>query len=247
MKHKNILDIPVSTKSKVDILEDIKKYLLSPKGFFHVVSLNPENIISAQNDNEFKLVITTAQITIVDGVGVVLAGRLLSIPLGERVTGVDLMEELINVADRMRLTVMLIGADENLADELAKCYQSVYGQVTFIGLQGIKNIKNPTSDEERKIFSIVTARRPHILFVAFGSPEQEKWIYRNRASLQGVVCMGVGGAFDYLSGKITRPPKILRTIGLEWLWRLLRQPWRWRRQLRLIQFIWLVLKQWLHS
>lgn len=243
MIEKSILGIPIKAKSKEYILEDIKKYILSPKGFLHVVSLNPENLVIAREDVEFKEIITTAQIQIIDGVGVVLAGQLLGVHLDDRVTGVELMEELIKMANQMRLTVMLIGAAENLANDLSKCYQSLYGHATFIGLQGVKNIKNPTSDEEREIFSIVATRRPHLLFAAFGSPDQEKWIYRNRPSLQGVVCVGVGGAFDYLGGKISRPPKFVRTIGFEWLWRLIRQPWRWRRQLRLIQFMWLVMKQ----
>ncbi|MGB3020405.1 MAG: WecB/TagA/CpsF family glycosyltransferase, partial [Microgenomates group bacterium] len=83
----------------------------------------------------------------------------------------------------------------------------------------------------------------HLIFVAFGSPYQEKWIYENRASLQGITCIGVGGAFDFLSGRVARAPKLIQSIGLEWLYRLMRQPWRWRRQLQLPVFIYLVLKQ----
>ncbi len=81
------------------------------------------------------------------------------------------------------------------------------------------------------------------MFVAFGSPEQEKWIYQNRASLQGVTCIGVGGAFDFIGGRVGRAPRLIQKIGLEWLFRLVKQPWRWKRQLRLVEFVWLVLKE----
>lgn len=240
---KKLLGVTVKGDSKNEVLEKIKKYISDPRGFFHIVSLNPENLILARKDEEFKKVIETAEIQIVDGVGVATAFRMLGIGVGERVTGVDLMEMLVDWAAKGSSTTMLIGGPDNLALELSVCYNRNYGQSSFIGLQGIRNIESPTQEEEREIFSIVTARRPRFVFVAFGSPAQEKWLYRNRASFQGVVCMGVGGAFDYLSGKVGRAPVAARRVGLEWLYRLVNQPWRWRRQLRLLKFIWLVAKQ----
>ena len=142
-----------------------------------------------------------------------------------------------------RLRVVLIGGKDKLAESLADCYSHKYPHTTYIGLKGIENIKNPKKSEEDGIFSIITDIKPHLLFVSFGSPYQEKWIWNNRKRLKGIVCMGVGGAFDYLSGVVKRPPFILRKIGLEWFYRLIIQPWRWKRQLRLISFMWLVLKQ----
>jgi N-acetylglucosaminyldiphosphoundecaprenol N-acetyl-beta-D-mannosaminyltransferase len=89
----------------------------------------------------------------------------------------------------------------------------------------------------------VAATKPNLIFAAFGSPFQEKWFYQNRARLQGICCVGVGGAFDFLSGNIQRAPIWIRKIGLEWLYRLIREPWRWRRQLRLLVFLKEVLKE----
>lgn len=238
-----ILGIPVCSERKKDTLEHIKKYMSVPAGFFNIVSLNPENLIISRADPEFKEIVETAQVKIVDGVGVVIAGKILGVEVGDRVTGVGLMEELIDMAGKDSLPVMLIGAKDNLAFQLAECYNGKYGQKNFFGTQGIKNIKSPKKEEEEATFSIVARMKPRLLFVAFGSPYQEKWLWRNRALLQGIVCMGVGGAFDYLAGEVRRPSNAVRAMGLEWLFRLLQQPWRWKRQLRLLQFMWLVIRQ----
>lgn len=243
MPQNTILDITPQTYAKRDILENIKKYISAPKGFYHIVSLNPENLVIAHDDPEFKEIVETAQIKLVDGVGIVVAGKTLGVPVGERVTGVQLMESLLPIANEGSLTVMLIGGKGNLAIQLAKCYIDTYVRAKFIGTKGIENIQDPKKDEEKEILAIVARTRPHLVFVALGSPFQEKWIWRNRASLQGAVCVGVGGAFDYFGGKVKRPPLLVRGMGFEWLFRLLCQPWRWKRQLRLIKFIWLVLAQ----
>jgi len=241
MRENKLLGIPIPQQTKNNILEQIKKYTDNPTGFFHIVSLNPENLVIAQDNQEFKKVIETAQIKIIDGVGVVIAARIHRKQIGERLPGIELMKELIQLASHGRLRVLLIGGKPNLAVRLAHCYQQTYPQAKFLGHYGIKNIKNPKEIEEKTIFSIVTEFEPHIVLAAFGSPEQELWLYRHRSLFKDCLCMGVGGAFDYLSGEIIRAPKFILKIGLEWFYRLIRQPWRWRRQMRLIKFIWLVL------
>ncbi len=243
MADNKILNITIPYNRKSDILYKIRKYILKPKGFFHVVSLNPENMVLTRENPYFKRVIETAQVKLVDGVGIVLAARWLGIPIGQRMTGVELMEELIKMADKLRLRVLLIGARSNLALTLADCYNQKYARASFKGLYGIKDIKNPRPNEEKAIFSIVRRYKPHVLFVSFGSPDQELWLARHKKKFSGVVAIGVGGAFDYLSGQVTRPPTLMRKVGLEWLFRLINQPWRWKRQLRLIKFIQLVLAE----
>ncbi len=242
-----LFGISIKRQSKKNILEEIKKYLSSPKGFFHVVSLNPENVVVSYYNDVFKDVLETAQIKIIDGSGIVLAAQILGVPIGERLTGVELMEGLLGEANRGRLRVLFLGGKPNLANDLANCYSQLQPEAKFLGIEGIKNIERPQKDEEEKIFSIVADYKPHLLFASFGSPSQELWLARHSNKLEGIVCMGVGGAFDYLAGSIVRAPGILRKIGLEWLFRLIMQPWRWRRQLRLITFAWLVLKEKLKS
>lgn len=242
-REKKLLGIPLPESSQHEVLEQIEKYMSDSQAFIHVVSLNPENIIITYEDKEFKKIVLSAQISIIDGAGIVVASQILGIPSGDRFTGVDLMEKLMKMAYENSLSVGLIGAQGNLAHEIAKCYNQIHGQNLAFGTEGFSDIQNPTEEEKEALFSIVAVRRPRLLFVAFGSPWQEKWIYENRASLQGVICVGVGGAFDYIGGRVKRPHSAVRTLGLEWFYRLITQPWRWRRQLRLVKFGWLVFQQ----
>ena len=243
MRSNKILGITILPESKSSILEKILLYIEKPTGFFHIVSLNPENLVVTTENELFKRVIETAQIKIIDGIGIVLAGRLLNIEVGERVTGVGLMEDILKMASDRRLRVLMIGGKENLALGLAECYRERYPEAKFLGTIGIKDIKNPTIGEERKIFSIVAAYKPHLILVAFGSPSQELWLYKNRKRLNNAICMGGGGAFDFIGQKVTRAPVFIQKIGLEWLYRLISQPWRWRRQIRLIKFMRLIIRQ----
>lgn len=236
MNENKILGVTVISQTKSDILEKIIKYIKSPKKLLHIVCLNPENMVIAKENKNFKKVLETAQIKLIDGIGVVIAGRIKNIRL-ERLTGVDLMEELIKLASIMRLRVLFIGGKPNLALNLVDCYSKKFSKAKFFGTEGIKDIKNPRKSEEEAIFSIVRVHKPHLIFVAFGSPDQELWIDRHFNKFDGAVVMGVGGAFDYLSGKVKRANNLIRMLGFEWLFRLIIQPWRWRRQLRLLKFI----------
>ncbi len=242
-----LLGIEVKPYTKVGVLEQIKKYIAHPSGFFHIVSLNPENLVVAQQNPEFNKVVQTSKIKIIDGVGVAIAAKLLGIQVGERFTGVELMEELIKLASVLSLRVLLIGGRTNLAVSLSNCYSQRYPQAKFLGLEGISNIKKPLSSEGKTIFSIVSDYKPQIILAAFGSPDQELWFYRHRQRFNGVICMGVGQGFDIYGGVVNRSPEWVRKIGMEWLYRLVMQRWRWRRQLRLVKFCWLVFLQKFHN
>ncbi len=137
---------------------------------------------------------------------------------------------------------MLIGGKGNVAERLADCYRGDKPASFLQGFAGISDIASPNPQQERELLSIVADVKPHIIFFAFGSPYQEKWIHAHRAQLKGIVCAGVGGAFDFLAGDVRRAPRFIRFLGLEWLFRLVRQPWRWQRQLRLISYILYILR-----
>lgn len=244
MKVQNrLFGVEVEDRSEDQVLEKIKKYRTKRDGFCHIVSLNPENMVLTVEHKLFKKVVKSAQIRIVDGFGVVLAGQILGISIEHRLQGVDLMEKLLKRASEQRMEVMLIGGRGNLAEKAADCYRSRYPEAKVRGLKGIENIKRVKKAEEQRTFSIVARRKPRFVFVSFGSPYQELWLWKNRNKFKGAVCMGVGGAFEFLSGSVPRAPRFIRKLGLEWLFRLIIQPWRWRRQLRLIKFVFLVFKQ----
>lgn len=242
---KTLLGITIDKDSKQKVLEKIIKYWEKPNGFFHIVSLNPENIVIAQNDLEYKSVLNDSNIRLNDGIGVVIASQLLNVDAGSRLTGVDLMKELVEMAGKRRFHVLLIGGEAKLAETIAKCYQQNYPQAKFIGIQGIKNISSVYEKENKEIFSIVADLKPSLVLVAFGSPFQEKWLWQNKKQLGCCVAMGVGQGFDVLGGVVKRSPVWIQKVGMEWLYRLITQPWRWRRQMRLIQFIFFLIKDFL--
>lgn len=242
MTNNSLLEIPIVPISKGDTLEKIIKYIHQPAEFFHIVSLNPEIVVLASKDSNFRKVLQEAQISIVDGMGVSMACLFLGIPKGERVVGVDLMQDLLKLAHDSRLRVMLIGGNAKIAETVADCQKELFPGINIMALQGISSIASPTKGEEKHILSIVADYKPHMIFASFGSPYQELWLYKHKDRLDNIICMGVGGAFDFLSGSVPRAPRIIRKMGFEWLFRLIVQPWRIKRQFRLIEFIWIVVK-----
>lgn len=158
----------------------------------------------------------------------------------ERIAGVDVMVALCKLAAKKNWRVFLLGAKEAAALTTHKL-QLMCPKLRLAFDGGAGEITNETSSERKRVINKINDFRPHLLFVAYGAPYQELWIAKNLPLLRTKIAMGVGGAFDYLAGKVLRAPKWLQNLGLEWFYRLLREPWRWRRQLALLKFIWLVL------
>ncbi len=256
---------------------------LNKKPFF-IVTPNPEQIVQAQEDSEFRQILNSADLAIADGWGVVIAGRLLNkfqIPRYKkpacaeataggqtncklqatntklpRVSGIELMEKLIKLAAEKGWKVMLVGGIRDVATKVANKFQETNSKrqtnsklqnpkFRIIGLEGIKNIKNPDDGEEKRLLEEIEEFKPDLLFVGFGAPYQEKWARRQLRSLGGQVkvVMVVGGAIDQIANPSLRPPKWMDQVGLGWWYRLARQPWRMGRQLRLVRFGWLVIRQ----
>jgi len=224
------------------IIERIEKY---KKTF--IVTPNPEFIVFAQKHSWFKKILNQADFAIPDGVGLIWAGKILGQPIKERISGTDLMEKLCREATKRSLSIYLIGGKPGVAKKalrvLKKRYPGLKGWAETgpqISLDTSEVVLMDTSVSEVKQ---INQKKPDLLFVAFGMGKQEKFIYDNWDRLNVKLAMGVGGAFDYLSSQVPRAPNWVRKAGLEWLFRLIHQPWRWRRQLTLLEFIWLVFKE----
>ena len=244
-KRISLFQVPVDPLTHEEVLEKIKIYVSGPHTYVHIVSVNPENVVIAQKNPAFLAVCQSADLALTDGIGIVLGARILGFSIPERIPGSLLLPRLLDLAGRMSLRVVLIGSQTNLADKIARCYSHSYPEATFIGLEGYKNKLSPTPEEEKHIEHIVCSTRPHFVFVAFGSPYQELWIDAHKNLLRESICMGVGGGFDYLSGASQKPPYIVHAHGFEWLYRLIREPWRIRRQLfRLPIFIGMIFREW---
>jgi len=202
-----------------------------------VVTVNPEFIMAAQLDAAFHVTLEEADLAVPDGAGLLWASRRLRQPLRERVAGADLVPQVAALSAREGYRLYLLGAAPGVAERTARALASDHPRVKIVGTYA----GSPAPDEEEAIVARVRAAAPDILFVAYGAPKQDLWIRRNLARLAVPVCIGVGGAFDFIAGVTRRAPMWMRNAGLEWLHRLVYEPWRWRRMLALPRFAWAVL------
>jgi len=203
-----------------------------------VVTVNPEYVVTAQKDAAFARVLHQADLAVPDGFGLLLASRWLGNPLRSRVTGVELTWRLASLAATQGYRLFLLGAAPGVAELAAKRLTEAYPSLEIAGTYA----GSPHIAEEEAIVTRVRAAQAQILLVAYGAPAQDKWIARNKHRLGVRVAMGVGGVFDYLAGVVPWAPPLVRRLGLEWLYRLIHQPWRWRRIWNAVPyFTWLVL------
>ncbi len=235
--HLYILGVRVDDVDQTAALQIMAGYIES--GVAHqVVTINPEFIIAAQQDEEFKAILNGAALALPDGVGILWAARFLGRPLKGRAPGVDTTQGIAALAAQRGYRLFLLGAAPGVAERTAARLIADHPALTVVGTHA----GSPSIEEEDEIVALIQAARPHVLFVAYGAPHQDRWIHRNLPRLEVPVAMGVGGAFDFISGVAQRAPRWMRNLGLEWCHRLLRQPWRWRRMLALPRFIWLIVR-----
>lgn len=205
-----------------------------------ICTVNPEFLMEAQQDPGFAAMLRQADLRVPDGVGVLWAARLLGAPLTERVTGSDGIYRICEAAAQNGWRVFFLGAAPGVAQHTAAILSARSPGLIVAGVFS----GSPHDDDWPAISQMLGASSPHILFVAFGHPRQDFWIARHRHELPCVVALGVGGAFDFVAGVTKRAPRWVQRLGLEWLHRLMRQPWRWRRMVKLPLFVWLVVRQW---
>lgn len=198
----------------------------------HIVTLNPELVMRARRDAGLARVMHAARLVTADGAGVVWALRLAGQPIPERVTGVDLALALVERAAARGLPVFLLGAAPGVAEATAEALTRRWPALRIAGCWG----GTPRPGDDAEAIQRIRASGARLALVAYGAPAQEMWIARNLPALPGVAALGVGGAFDMLAGRLPRAPRWMRAAGLEWLFRLAREPWRWRRMLALPRF-----------
>ncbi len=212
---------------------------IQQRGPHQIATANPEFVMAAQRDPGFRRVLAAADLCVADGVGLLWAARRLGATLPERVTGSDLTPLLAQEASRRGWRLYLLGAAPGVAEQTARLLEAQNPGLRIAGVYA----GSPAEAEASAIVQRVAAARPDVLLVAYGAPAQDLWIARHGAALGVPVMMGVGGAFDHLVGVQRRAPAWVQRVHLEWLFRLVTQPWRWRRQLALPRFVWAVLRQ----
>lgn len=231
LRNTRLFGVKITTDSEEEILEYIFENIKKDRGKLFITTPNPEIVMYAVNHPDFKKILNEAQIALPDGVGVSIALRLKGKGNISRITGTDLLQKLCLKVAKSPYSVGFFGGYGSIALSTAKCLQKKYS--------GLKVSYAQDHWDKAKI----EGGKIDILFVAMGFPLQEKWIHENLDKIPVRVAIGVGGAFDFISGKIPRAPEFLRRLGLEWLFRLIIQPWRIKRQLALISFSLMTLKE----
>ncbi|GAC1457277.1 MAG: hypothetical protein NVSMB8_04800 [Candidatus Limnocylindrales bacterium] len=236
----DILGVLFDRVALLGATEEIARRLAAGRRTF-VITANPEFIMLCRRDREVAAIAAAADLVIPDGTGALIASRLLGDPLPGRAPGRLLVERLAAVARERDLSLYLLGAASGVADRAAAALVARHPGLRIAGT-------HDGDAESDASVAAVAAARPDLLFVAFGMPKQERWIARHLSALPSVkVAVGIGGSLDYLAGAAKPPPGIIHTVGLEWLWRLVRDPRRWRRQRVLPVFVLLVLLERLRS
>jgi N-acetylglucosaminyldiphosphoundecaprenol N-acetyl-beta-D-mannosaminyltransferase len=234
-----ILGVAIDNLTEGEALARIEA-LIAAGGPHHVVTVNPEFVMEAQANPTFRSVLARADIATADGFGLLLAARYLGTPLRGRVTGVELTLRLAELSAARGYRIFLLGAAPRVAEATATALQARYPGLIVVGAFA----GSPQPRHEPFLRQIIAASRPQILLVAYGHPQQDLWIARNQPTLQVPLAIGVGGTFDYLSGRVPRAPALIRRSGLEWAYRLARQPGRWRRIINAVpRFAWRVISQ----
>lgn len=227
-----ILDVPVHRVTMDETLRSVQHFMEEPR-LHQIVTVNPEFVMTAQRDPAFLRILQEADLCPPDGVGLLYAARWYGRPLPERVPGSELVYHLAGLAARQGWRLFLLGAGPGVAEEAAAILQDNYPGLAIAGAYA----GSPAPAENEAIVRRINDSRADVLYVAYGAPRQDKWIARNRKALKTVrVALGVGGALDFITGRAVRAPRWVQRLGLEWLHRLLREPWRWRRMLAIPHF-----------
>jgi N-acetylglucosaminyldiphosphoundecaprenol N-acetyl-beta-D-mannosaminyltransferase len=234
-----VLGIRVDDVTMSEALARVDEFMQEPR-VHQIVTVNPEFVVSAQDDQNFRRALAESDLNLPDGANLLRAAKAQGTPLRERVAGTDFVWYLCGLAATMGWKVFLLGGRNGVGGVAAARLQARYRKLKIVGMyEG-----SPAVEEEPEIVRRINESGAEVLFVAYGAPAQDIWIYQHRGVLSSVrVAIGIGGAFDFIAKKVRRAPKWMQDIGLEWLFRLSMQPWRAKRQMSLVTFTMMMLRQ----
>ncbi len=239
-----------ATQKAIDFAKDKKQH--------YITTPNPEILLEAQKNNKFHKVLNKSDLNVPDGIGILWAAKYLDITknthskfiklikwffslatipfypkyirtvLKERVTGVDLTQEICKESANSSMKIFLLGSAEGVAEKTAKILKKKYPGTRIVGTYA----GTPKIEDEKTIIKMINDKKPRILFVAYGAPKQEMWIARNLKKMPTVrLAAGIGGTFNFITGRRKRAPEWMQKIGLEWVYRLIQQPSRIKRMI----------------
>lgn len=225
----SLFGIPVHVSTVVEALDQIENFIREGKPRL-VVTPDSSAMVLAQRDPEWRHILTHADLVTPDGAGVLWAAKVFGGRVRERVSGVELVREICGLSSQKGYRLFFLGARPGIAEQAAARLREEFPQMQLAGIH--HGYFRP--EEEPRIVEAIRRARPDVLFVALGLPRQEKWIWRHKEVLNVPVSIGVGGSFDVFSGRLRQAPAWMQRTGLEWLHRLIQEPWRYGRTLSLL-------------
>ncbi len=227
----NILGVHIDRLTQAQALEKLTGFLATPQTDY-VFTPNSEIIQMAYKDTAFAALLNSASMNTADGIGVVYASKILGMPLKERVAGFDLMCAFMGVCEEKGARVFLFGSKEGVAKEAADELMRRHPRLNICGMRN----GYFTAEDNNSIIEEMNAANPDVILVCLGAPKQEKWIFDNAAKLSAKILMGCGGSLDVLAGRVERAPEKWQKAGLEWAYRLKKEPKRFWRMTALPKF-----------
>lgn len=226
----SILGVKVHAISFEETIATIQKYIEGREPRM-VITLGTEMVMAAQKNSEFISIVNGCDLVCADAVGIAWALKRKGFPIEEKVAGIDILEKLCSMSGPKGWKLYFLGSGEGVAEEAVQNLRKRYPEMIVAG------ISHGFFTDDDIMVEKIRASSPDILFIAMGSPKQEFWFWKHREKLGVPVGIGVGGSLDVLSGKLRRSPRWMIRFGLEWLYRLYLQPWRWKRMLVLPLFV----------
>lgn len=223
---KNILGVHIDDVTCQEAI-DRGVSLMNAGGFHYAVTPNPEFILAARKDSEFRATLNAADLTIPDGVGVIYAAKLLGTPLKEKVPGIDFAQGLLAQMAAQGKGLFLLGAKPGVAEQAAENLKNAYPGLS------IRGVHDGYFQEDAPVIEAIQASGADVLFVCLGAPKQERWMRQNGPATGVHLAIGLGGSLDVFAGTVERAPQKWQNLGLEWLYRLIKEPSRWRRMAKL--------------
>lgn len=259
MQTSRIFGLSILSVDKKQLFSFFDRFLANPNNLAKTVSIftpNPEQVVMARHSQSFAAILSKADYLLPDGIGLVLASKILKFfgktqqQIKERIAGVELVEHLLALAKEKNLKTLIIGGRDYIGSFEGEAFEDQKSLIkikeNLYWTEGYQEKAEILPIEEESLAQIIQQLKPELIFVALGAPDQEEWIMNHYSLLENArvkIAMAVGGSFDFIFAKVKRAPIFIQKIGLEWLWRLIKQPWRKHRQLRLIEFIYLLFRE----
>lgn len=227
-----IMDINFLNATRADFLNEHLFPRLNKQQKTFVVTANPEIVVKAREDTAYKQIIQSADYVVPDGAGILMAAKYMKQPLKERITGIELILDLLAHAQQNGLSCYFLGAKESVNEKVVTEMEKKFPDLKIAGhYHGFFDIEDPSIAEK------VMQSEADIVLVALGLPRQEEWITQHMGNFSKGLFIGVGGSFDVLAGEVKRAPEGWIKLNLEWLYRLLKQPFRFKRILKVFEFM----------